>query len=182
MQMLRRPQPTQAAPTVHRTWHQPLLRVPQGQPVPVQVLLAGTMDLEVDVELPVLEEAGLCGETAQRCQGKSREKRWGCPGPRRSVPGRPPRLPRALTTRFQMEPSRLRSSGVRRTYWLVTMVLPWKSHSGIAADPAPVKGQRERGSARGAAGLPSRPARRRAHPDTASSASAPASGARCCRP
>lgn len=56
-----------------------------------------------------------------------------------------------------MEPSRLRSSGVRRTYWLVTMVLPWKSHSGIAAEPAPVKGKRERGSARAAAGLPSRP-------------------------
>lgn len=104
------------------------------------------------------------------------------PGAALGLPRAPPGLPRALTTRFQMEPSRLRSSGVRRTYWLVTMVLPWKSHSGIAAEPAPAKGQRERGSARAAAGLPSRPAGRRAHLDTASSASAPASGARCCRP
>lgn len=102
----------------------------------MQVLLAGSVDLEVDMELPVLEEAGLWGEPAQRRQGKSRDRRWGRPGP---LPASP--RPRALTMRFQMEPSRLRSSGVRRTYWLVTMVLPWKSHSGMAAEPAPATGR-----------------------------------------
>lgn len=77
-------------PAVHRTWHQPLLRVPQRQAIPVQVLLAGSMDLEVDVELPVLEEAGLRGETAQRSQSKSRRGDGAAPGPRRSPPRPPP--------------------------------------------------------------------------------------------
>lgn len=43
-----------------------------------------------------------------------------------------------LTWWFQIEPSLLRSSGVRRTYWLVSIVLPWKSQSGMELEPTPV--------------------------------------------
>lgn len=42
-----------------------------------------------------------------------------------------------LTWWFQIEPSLLRSSGVRRTYWLVSIVLPWKSQSGMELEPTP---------------------------------------------
>lgn len=44
-----------------------------------------------------------------------------------------------LTTIFQMEPSLLRSSGVNRTYWLVTNVLPQKSHWLEELVPTPAK-------------------------------------------
>lgn len=43
-----------------------------------------------------------------------------------------------LTWWFQIEPSLLRSSGVRRTYWLVSIVLPWKSQRGMELEPTPV--------------------------------------------
>lgn len=50
-----------------------------------------------------------------------------------------------LTWWFQIEPSLLRSSGVKRTYWLVRMVLPWKSQRGMELEPTPVgkDGQRQ---------------------------------------
>lgn len=43
-----------------------------------------------------------------------------------------------LTRWFQIEPSLLRSSGVRRTYWLVSIVLPWKSQRSVELEPTPV--------------------------------------------
>lgn len=53
----------------------------------------------------------------------------------------------------------LRSSGVRRTYWLVSIVLPWKSQRGIELEPTPmgrkmgtdrcVRGHARTGPARG---------------------------------
>lgn len=44
----------------------------------------------------------------------------------------------SLTWWFQIEPSLLRSSGVKRTYWLVSIVLPWKSQRGMELEPTPV--------------------------------------------
>lgn len=69
------------------TWRQAFLRVPQRQPIPVQILLAGSVDLEVDVQLPVLEEAGLW-EKAQGRQGMRRQSR---PEPPHVLPGLSPR-------------------------------------------------------------------------------------------
>lgn len=49
-----------------------------------------------------------------------------------------------LTWWFQIEPSLLRSSGVKRTYWLVRIVLPWKSQRGMELEPTPVDRDRRR--------------------------------------
>lgn len=41
----------------HRPWHHAVPGVPQGDAIPMEILLPCAMDFEVDVHLPVLEEA-----------------------------------------------------------------------------------------------------------------------------
>lgn len=55
---------TTDAPTseCHPTWHQAVPGVPQGDAVSMEILLPCAMDFEVDVHLPVLEEARLEGD------------------------------------------------------------------------------------------------------------------------
>ena len=49
-----------------------------------------------------------------------------------------------LTRWVQIEPSVLRSSGVRRTYWLVSIVLPWKSQRSVELEPIPADRDKDR--------------------------------------